>query len=62
MWNKFSDKKPENDQLCIVEGEFPTIFTFIEDGEFSQWCDSMDSWDCNEDDYWIPYPFPRLKI
>ena len=62
MWNKFSDKKPENEQLCIVEGELPIIYQYREDTDFNCWDDGQEAYDCDKDDYWTPYPFDRLEI
>jgi len=67
-WYQFKDKKPEIDQLCIVEGTegLPTVFVFTSSTEedeivFEEWCDDYDSWGCDPEDWWTPYPFPRLS-
>ena len=61
MWNKFSDKKPENEQLCIVQsenGKQPSIFTYsIFEEIHHEWYDyEGNGWDCEGTDMWAICP------
>ena len=69
MWNKFSDKKPENEQLCLVQsinGKQPSVFTYsiFEEGIdeiYYEWSNyEGDGWDCEGTDMWIICP--RLEL